>query len=245
MRVAALYDIHGNLPALEAVVTDVRGVGVDLIVVGGDVYPGPMCEESLDYLCALDVPVRFITGNGDRETLSLAAGRQPLDVPESYLPAMRWVAEQLSDEHRETLASWPGTLRVGIDGLGEVLFCHGTPGSDTKVVTRLTPERDLLADFGDTDAVTVVCGHTHMQFDRVAGATRVVNAGSVGMPFGAPGAYWLLLGPDVELRKTSYDYKVACERVLLTSYPQRDEAARAIVAPPTEQAMLRVFSPDA
>ena len=89
----------------------------------------------------------------------------------------------------------------------------------------------------------VVCGHTHMQFDRMVGTTRVVNAGSVGMPFGEPGADWLLLGPDVQLRHTRYDFLRAAERIRRTAYPQADGfAARSILRPPTEEETLASFS---
>ena len=100
------------------------------------------------------------------------------------------------------LERWPRTLRLGIDSLGDVLFCHATPRSDSEILIRLTPEDRLLPVFEPAGVSLVICGHTHMQFDRRIGSTRVVNAGSVGMPFEAPGAYWLLLGPGVEQRNT-------------------------------------------
>jgi len=97
--------------------------------------------------------------------------------------------------------------------------------------------------FAGVEARTVVCGHTHMQFDRRVGIVRVVNAGSVGMPFGNPGAYWLLLGPDVELRRTPYDYAAAADRIRSTAYPKAEEfAARNVLQPPSEQEILAAFS---
>ncbi len=81
-----------------------------------------------------------------------------------------------------------------------------------------------------------------MQFDRLVGSRRVVNAGSVGMPFEAPGAYWLLLGPGVELRRTPYDLAAAAERIRATDYPQAEEfAAGNVLESPSESAMLDVF----
>ena len=243
MRVAALYDIHGNLPALEAVLEDVGRAGVDLVVVGGDVCPGPMCAESLACLRALDLPTRFIRGNGDRDTLALASGEAAVGVPEVYLPAMRWVATQLDAEARSFIAQWPATLSLDIDRLGHVLFCHATPQSDTSIFTRLTAEERLVPLFDTTGASVVVCGHTHMQFDRMVGSVRVVNAGSVGMPFGDVGADWLLVGPDLQLQRTAYDLLSAAERICATSYPQAEEfAARSVLKPPTEQEMLELFS---
>ena len=237
-RVAALYDIHGNLPALEAVLRDVRRAGVDHIVVGGDVLPGPMPRESLACLLDLDIPTAFIHGNGDREAIAPTGA-----VPEAYRESMRWNAAQLDPEDAQRLASWPLTVRLPVDGIGEVLFCHATPRNDTEIFTRATPEEALLPIFGGLGVPLAVCGHTHMQFDRTIGAVRVVNAGSVGMPFGEPGAYWLLLGPDVQLQRTSYDLSEAAERIRATGYPKADEfAARNVLRPPSEQEILAAFS---
>jgi putative phosphoesterase len=238
MRVAALYDIHGNLPALEAVLQDIRQAEVDHVVVGGDVLPGPMPRETLACLLDLDMPVQFIQGNGDREVLSPTGA-----VPEQFREAMRWNAQQLDPEHERLIASWPQTLRVQIDGLGKVLFCHATPRNDTEIFTRLTPEDRLLPVFEGLGVSLVVCGHTHMQFDRTVGSVRVVNAGSVGMPFQEPGAYWLLLGPGVRLRHTPYDLTKAAERIRGTTYPHADDfAARNVLQPPSERETLEAFA---
>jgi predicted phosphodiesterase len=244
MRIAALYDIHSNLPALEAVLRDVRLAGVDMILIGGDVLPGPMPRETFACLLALDIPVQFIQGNGDREVLAQMRGVETGAVPEQFREVMRWTAQQLDPEHEQLVAGWPQTLRVKVDGLGEVLFCHATPRSDTEIFTRLTPEERLLPIFGAPGVPVVVCGHTHMQFDRVVGRVRVVNAGSVGMPFGEPGAYWLLLGPDVQLRHTPYDLANAAERIRNTNYPQADDfAAKNVLRPPREEETLELFRP--
>jgi putative phosphoesterase len=243
MRLAAIYDIHGNLPALEAVLEEIRQAEVDRIVVGGDVLPGPMPRETLACLLDLDVPVQFIRGNGDRVVLAQMAGIDIDEVPEQHREAIRWVARQLDPEHERWLASWPKTLRVEIRGFGEVLFCHATPRSDTEVFTRLTPEARLFPVFEEPNVPLVVCGHSHMQFDRTIGKVRVVNAGSVGMPFGEPGADWLLLGPDVQLRHTLYDLANAAERIRGTEYPQAEEfAADNVLQPPSEAEILKAFT---
>jgi predicted phosphodiesterase len=243
MRVAALYDVHGNLPALEAVLEEIRQADVDQIVVGGDVLPGPMPRETITRLQDLNIPVQFIQGNGDRVVLAQLTGKDINEVPEQFREVIRWNAQQLHPEDERLLASLPQTIRVQIPGLGEALFCHATPRSDTEVFTRLTPEDRLLPIFAGLNVTVVVCGHTHMQFDRTIGRIRVVNAGSVGMPFGEPGAYWLLLGPDVELRHTPYDLAKAAERIRGTSYPQAQEfAAHNVLQPPSERETLEAFS---
>ena len=242
-RVAAIYDIHSNLPALEAVLEDVRRAGVDAIVVGGDVLPGPLPVETIATLLALDIPTQLIHGNGDREVLARMRGGDSRAVPEQAREALRWVAEQLGPEHEKVLARWPLTLTVEVDGLGEVMFCHATPRNDTDVFTRLTPEAALLPVFEGISSRVVVCGHTHMQFDRMVGGVRVVNAGSVGMPFGDPGARWLLLGPDVEMRNTPYDFAKAAGRIRATQYPQAESyAAGNVLEPPREAEMLEMFT---
>ena len=238
-RVAAIYDIHGNVPALEAVLQDVRGADVDLIVVGGDVLPGPMPRQSLACLFNAGIPFKCIKGNGDREALALAAGATST-LPPEIVPAVKWSGEQLSEEEGLAIHQWPPTRRVDIDGLGTVFFCHATPRNDTEIFTRLTPEANLLSVFDGVGAPIVVCGHTHMQFDRTIGTTRVVNAGSVGMPFGATGAYWLLLGPGVELRQTSYDLEGAAVRIRATRYPGAAEFARRhVMSAPSEEETLQ------
>lgn len=254
MRVAALYDIHGNLPALEAVLEELCQADVDQIVVGGDVVPGPMPRETLRRLLDLDRPVHFLHGNGELAILSLMAAQdegavtywgttsgQPL--PDQYRPAYRWTAQQLQPDYQPMLAGWPKTLRLEIDELGAVLFCHSTPRSETEVFTRLTPAARLAPLLDGLGVSVVVCGHTHMQFDRQVGSTRVVNAGSVGEPYGAPGAYWLLLGPDVQLRQTSYDLTQAAKRIGATTYPLVREFVQTMLHPPSENEMLEVFTP--
>src|SRR5437899_3705086 len=241
MRVAVLDDIHGNLPALEAVLQEVRRARVDRIVVGGDLVVGPMTRECLEYLSNLDIPVEFLYGNCEVAVLQVMAGKEPAAVPEPHRANVRWTAAQLRPEHQRALASWPKTVRGAIDGIGDALFCHGTPRDDNEIFTKLTPEDRLLPAFESLDVPLVVCGHTHMQFDRMIGKTRVVNAGSVGMPFGEPGADWLLLGREIELRHTVYDLGKAAERLRATTYPE-DFAGRWILTPPSEEEMLKTFT---
>lgn len=243
MRVAAIYDIHGNLPALEAVLQEIRRAKAELIVVGGDVLPGPMPREVLECLLDLDVPVQFIQGNCEIDALAEMTGTGTVRFPEQVREIMRWSAQQIFPEYQPFITGWAKTLRIEIGGLGAVLFCHATPRDDNEIFTRLTPEERLLPIFEGLDAAVVICGHTHMQFDRNVGSVRVVNAGSVGMPFGESGADWLLLDADVQLRHTLYDFAEAAKRVRKTNYPQAQEfAANHILQPPKEEQMLEVFA---
>jgi predicted phosphodiesterase len=254
MRVAALYDIHANVPALEAVLKEVAAARVDEIIVGGDVVPGPMPRETLALLLGLDIPVRFIYGNGELAVLAQIGVTDPEAVaywgtttgeplPEPHQGVLRWTAQQIHPQYDNVLRSWPKTCKLNVDGLGEVLFCHATPRSETEIFTRLTPEPLLAEVFEGLCVDLVLCGHTHMQFDRTIAGVGVVNAGSVGMPFGPAGADWALLGPDVQLRHTSYDLQEGAVRVRKTQYPQAEEfAAHYILQPPSEAAMLETFT---
>ena len=242
MRIAALYDIHGNLPALEAVLGEVRQAGVDAVVLGGDVVVGPMSREALDAVMALECPVHAIAGNCEREVLAVMAGQEPTTVPEAHRGIVRWTAGTLTPAHRTRLALWPATLRMAIAGIGDVLFCHATPRNDTDIVLATTDEARLRPLVDPLDAALVVCGHTHMPYDRRVGRTRVVNAGSVGMPFGAAGADWILIGPDVQFRHTTYDLECAARRVRETAYPQAEAfAATSILHPPDAETMRARF----
>jgi predicted phosphodiesterase len=243
MRVAAIYDIHGNLPALEAVLQDIRQAEVELVVVGGDVVPGPLPRETLASLLNFEIPVRFIQGNGELDALAEMAGKGAIRVPKEFREVVRWSAQQLYPEYEQLIAGWTKTIRVDIDGLGTVLFCHATPRDDNEIFTFLTPTERLLPIFEGLDVSLVVCGHTHMQFDRMIGQTRVINAGSVGMPFGEPGADWLLLEPKIQLRHTTYDLTEAAARILKTKYPEaQDFVTRYVLEPPSKETMLEAFS---
>ena len=197
MRVAVLNDIHGNLPALEAVLSEVEQAGVDTVVCGGDVVGGPFPADVLDRLLSLS-DARFVRGNVDRLVVE-GVGQYGQD----------WSAERtrLGEARLDAIARWPLTVELEIDELGSTLFFHAIPSADEPIFTRITPDEDVAELIGDVDAGVVVCGHTHMQFDRqLSNGLRVVNAGSVGMPYeGRRGAFWCLLGPAVELRHTDYD----------------------------------------
>ena len=217
MRVAALYDIHGMLVPLEAVLDEVAET--DAIVVGGDVASGPQPAETLERLRALGDRVRWVRGNGDR---ALATGNDD-DVRQETQAALRWTAERLTDEQRAFLGSLPETVVLDVDGLSEVCFCHATPRSDNEIVTQATPDRHLRKVVARTNESVVVAGHTHMQQDRRVDGVRWVNAGSVGMPYeGEVAAFWALLGPDVELRRTTFDVERSIDAVLESGWPDAE-----------------------
>jgi predicted phosphodiesterase len=196
LRVAALYDVHGNLPALEAVLAEIPDDAA--IVIGGDVAAGLFPKETLARLRGLGDRVHWLRGNADRE---LTRGEEGL-APDHMLD---WVRERLADGDVEFLHELPPTVELDVDGLGRVLFVHATPRNDVDIFTELTPESRVAPCFDGVTADVVVCGHTHTQFEREIAGLRVVNAGSVGMAYeDAPGAYWALLGPGIEHRRTEF-----------------------------------------
>ena len=217
MRVAALYDVHGNLPALESVLAEVAQDPPDQIVVGGDVLWGPYQAECVELL--REAGARFLAGNCERHVLREGG---EADI---------WCREQLDAELLADVARWPATIELDVRGLGRVMFCHATPRSDDEIITRLTPDEAVAEALAGIDVDVVVCGHTHVQVDRVApGAPRLVNAGSVGMPCeGKPGAFWAVLDGGVEHQRTPYAVEPALARLRERGFPSFDDVFAAQV----------------
>jgi predicted phosphodiesterase len=215
VRVAALYDIHGMVVPLEAVLAELGDI--DSVVIGGDAVAGPQPAETLALLRSLELPTYWIRGNGER---ALAEGTDAVIGGEEAEVALDFTASKLSeDEHRE-LSQLSQTLRLDVDGLGETLFCHASPRNDMDIVTPGTPDdrfRTLLQGVAER---VVVAGHTHMQLDRIVDRVRWINPGSVGMPYeGEVAAFWAVLGPDVEFRRTSFDVERSAEALLASGWP--------------------------
>jgi putative phosphoesterase len=247
-RVAAIYDVHGNLPALEAVLADLQSVSPDLIVVGGDVVAGPMPAEVLYRLAALSKSICFVRGNADREVVAAYDDGRYADAADPAERTAAFAASKIDRAHRDLLASFAERLVVEIEGVGQVLFCHGSPRSDEEIVSAATTEGRLREILAEVDQDVVVCGHTHAQFDWSVGTKRVVNAGSVGMPYqGKPvGAFWLLLGADdITLRRSDYDLDRAVERIRATGYPEAADVAQILLEPPDPEWVADFFEQQA
>src|SRR5258708_28729131 len=152
MKIAALYDIHGNLPALIALLDDLKEVQPDLLVVGGDITSGPMPGQTLERLSHLGDRVHFIRGNADREVV-MAFDGQPLSsaLPEQVREETQWIAQQLTRSQRDFLAALPQRLVLRVEGLGSVLFCHATVRSDEEIFTPVTPEERLSVIFSQVE----------------------------------------------------------------------------------------------
>ncbi|HET6295108.1 MAG TPA: metallophosphoesterase family protein [Kribbella sp.] len=217
-RVVVLADVHGVLPALVAVLAEPDVVGADLIVLAGDIASGPQPVETLDLLVGLGERAVWVRGNADRELVAMARGEFAGTPPDEVCP---WAAGEVRPDQMELLAGLPTTVT-----LGDTLFCHATPRDDEEVVLVDSPISrwaDVLSGVPE-EVRTVVCGHTHMPFARQVDRRLVVNAGSVGMPYGAPGPSWALLTPaGVELRRTALDAEAAADQIVReSSYPGRE-----------------------
>jgi predicted phosphodiesterase len=237
VRVLALYDIHGNVDALEAVLGDPGAADPDVVVVGGDAVPGPFARATLARLEALSVPVRWIRGNGEREVAAAVGGPAPEDDDLAARTAAITAAEIGADQAR-ALGRLPLTLEL--DG---VLFCHASPRRDDEMLTRLSAPERWSEALGGIDAALVVGGHTHQQDDRVVGSHRFVNAGSVGLPYEGDGAArWLWLADGVPaLRRTAYDAAAAAARILAAGWPDERSVAASLVEPVDAIEVTRIF----
>jgi putative phosphoesterase len=237
MNILALYDIHGNVDALEAVLGDSRGRDPDVVVVGGDAVPGPFARATLARLQALSVPVRWIRGNGEREVAEAVGATAPADDDLAARTAAI-TATEIGDEQARVLGELPLTLE-----LDSVLFCHASPRRDDEMLTRLSSPERWTDALGGVDAALIVGGHTHQQDDRVVGGMRFVNAGSVGLPYEGDGAArWLWVADGVpELRHTAYDAARAGARILAAGWPDERSVAAALVERLEPIVVTRIF----
>jgi predicted phosphodiesterase len=237
VNVLALYDIHGNIDALEAVLADPRAANPDVVVVGGDAVPGPFAHATLARLDALSAPVRWIRGNGEREVAEAVGGARPADDDVAGLTAAL-TAGEIGDDRARSLGQLPLTLEL--DG---VLFCHAGPRRDDEMLTRLSPPKRWSEALGGVDAPLVVGGHTHQQDDRDVGGARFVNAGSVGLPYEGDGAArWLWVADGrPELRRTVYDAARAGARMLEAGWPDERSIAAALIEPVEPIVVTRIF----
>jgi diadenosine tetraphosphatase ApaH/serine/threonine PP2A family protein phosphatase len=217
-----IYDVHGNLEALEAVLADAGAAGIGRFLLGGDyALFGPRPAETVERLRSLDA--RMIRGNGERWTA------HPHEAPDD--PVVQGAIEecraQLGDRTVADLAALPEWLADA----GRVRYCHGSPISDVRSFMP-EPGDDDEELLGDHSEPLLVFGHTHLPFERRGPReVRLVNPGSVGMPFdGDPRASWAVLHDDgrVEHRRVRYDHEAAARAVRELGGAWTDVVARRI-----------------
>ncbi len=233
-RVAVLSDVHGNAVALAAVLAELAAEPPDLIVSGGDLTWGPLPRETVALLRDLPAPFTLVRGNAERALFEF------LDDPaRAERPREQWMLEAHSEQDVAFLRQAVEGATVEVDGLGAVRFCHGSPRSDEELITYATPEERLRDAMAGQPERVLVSGHTHIQFDREAAGIRSINPGSVGMPYmGERGAFWAVLGPGVELRRTDYDVDEAVRRYRATDDPLAEQMAEILLAPPTPEEVV-------
>jgi putative phosphoesterase len=222
MRIAALYDIHGNLRALEAVLEDMKTFAPDRVVIGGDMALGPMPRETVELLATLGDRAVYIRGNCDREMVAALGGEFSHASP--WGARTRWAAERCTIAQMRLLSSLPTTVTLEIDGMGDVLFCHGSPRRDDEILTKVSPHSRLRAAMIGSVRPRVVHGHTHVQYERSVAGTHWICPGSVGLPYESePGARWATFGPGVTLRRTPYDVERTIADVRAARFPDAEE----------------------
>jgi predicted phosphodiesterase len=241
MNVLALYDIHGNIDALHAVLADPTASEPNAIVVGGDVVPGPFARECLTLLRAQGRRVHWVRGNGEREVAAAAAsGADPAHIPADALAELTAAvtAGTLSAEESDWLGTLPTTIEL--DG---VLYCHASPRRDDEMLTRISPEERWADALGAVAHSVVVGGHTHQQDDRRVGAVRFINAGSVGLPYeGDPAARWAWISDGTpELRRTEYDGAAAGRRMLAAGWPDQRSIDGGLIDPVDPMFVTKLF----
>ncbi len=226
MRIAAIYDIHGNYQALEAVLNEIEKENVDKVIVGGDLAWGPQPKKVIDNLYAKKDDFIFIMGNSDREIFEQF--RNPQSIGNMVQELNQWCIEELTTEQLE----WLGSFKFSHEE-GNVLFVHGSPRSDTEAIRLDTPENKVYEMIKNENASVIVCGHTHIQFRRHILSKQVINAGSVGLQSRAKGACWLLIHSDEYiLRVTEYDFANAAKEILLDGAPYKEDFADHVKNPP-------------
>jgi predicted phosphodiesterase len=243
--VAVLSDIHGVLPALDAVLAEPDVRDADAIVLTGDMLTGPQPVRTFDRLVSLGERVHWVKGNCERDLVAVSRGGRTAARP-SPTPLNPWIVPQLSPDQLALLDGLPATLTLDVRGFGEVLFCHATPRDDEEFVfvdSDFARWDEVLAEVPH-DVRAIVCGHTHMPFARLVDRRLIVNAGSVGMPYGSTGAQWALLANGaVTLRHTEFDREAACAAIVAdSSYPDVEWWTDFFVRnPPSDREALTTF----
>lgn len=215
MKVAAFYDVHGMSWVLEAVLAEVGDA--DVVLFGGDLLNGPDPARTVELARATGGV--FVRGNCEREP-------------------KEWDRVQLTDDDLSWLAALP--LTASIDG---VLYCHATPDDDMPITTVFTPDELIAERFGGHDERVFVIGHTHHQFDRRVGGIRVVNAGSVGMPYEDDvAAYWLAVEDgEPSFRRTEFDVERAVAELRHSGWPQAERFVAENLLVPASRAEAVAF----
>jgi len=238
VRVAVLADVHGNAPALAAVLEEIEREGVDRLVFLGDLSWGSFPSETLGLAMTLADRASFVRGNAERD---LVEAFDRAEQGDATLPErVRWMVQRHTRAQRDFLAGFRDTVALEIDGLGDALFCHGSPRSVEELVTEATPEDRMSDVLEDVEQDVLVTAHTHVSYERRVLGKRALNPGSVGLPYeGRRGAYWALLGPDVDFRRTEYDVEAVAGHMRASDEPRATELAQLLLQPPRREEAIQ------
>lgn len=243
-RVAVVSDVHGNAVAFEAVLAEALSEQPDMLVNLGCLTYGPQPSLVADMLSRVPIPVLSVRGNGDRAVLELVDGTREIAGERD-----RFAITNHDEAAIAMLRDTAPTHHLDVYGLGSVIFCHGSPRSDTELITPVTPIARLRDVITNQGCDVLATGHTHLQFDRPVDVVRSVGPGSVGLPYhnGPPGARWAMIGPDIHLRVTSYDVAAAAVAAMAADFPDADQWAQMLFQPPTTDQVIadaeaRIFS---
>ena len=234
-RVAVLGDVHGNAVALRAVLDELADERVDGIVWTGDLTWGWQPGETVELIRSLELPSRFVRGNAELALTELAAGTRA-----EVTDRDEWILARHDADMLTFLGSFEEHVSLELDGVGPTIFSHGSPRSDNECLTAETPGERVTAAMEGRDERVLVTGHTHCQYDREVAGLRSVNPGSVGMPYEgrAGAAFWAILGPDVDLRSTSFDAEAAAEAVRASGDPRAEQVLVELLTPSTREELI-------
>lgn len=182
-RFAVIADLHGNLPALNAVLSDLERVQPDRVVVAGDfVNRGPQSRAVLERIAPFGFPA--ISGNHDTWLCTLARGdHHPLDWGDSWWTPVRLATAELSLDWVEWLDRLPPTLRLELPGAAPVRIVHGSPRHSREGMGRMRTDAQVAESLAGVEETTVIGAHIHYPYERHIGNRHVVVVGAVGCPF--------------------------------------------------------------
>ncbi|MCR6106633.1 metallophosphoesterase family protein [Salipaludibacillus agaradhaerens] len=233
MKLALISDIHGNAEALKSVLNDLSIVGATHVAVLGDLsFRGPQPKECLDLVRELQAKV--IKGNADEW---IVRGIKKGEVPEPAFEMMRqeqaWAKEQLTEEDLNYLSKLPETLELPLSNKEQLYACHATPSSLFDVISN-EADNDSFSVYTEANnrATYYAYGHIHLPFLRAFSEKKIMNTGSVGLPFdGDVRASYIVLDSthndiNIQFRRVSYDVEKACHALDETNYP---ETAKKVV----------------
>jgi len=244
-KMALLSDIHGNLPALEAVLSDIEAqTAPDVYWVLGDLVAFcPWPAETLARLRALP-NVALLQGNTDRYLVTGRRPAVPVRSPDDWarMPdalavrdaLFRWTVERLSYADYEFLRDLPPRLEMDVPGYGHILAVHATPADDETNLYPDTPDDEIRPHLAGLDARLLLYGHTHRPVDRTVGSVRLVNPGSVGLPLdGDPRPAYALLDFEgerctVTIRRVEYDLEAVIAELERVEHPAREWIGRML-----------------